>query len=316
LLLATACRPRADEVGQGIPGTPFRRFFTEDRFGRRVSFFLSRPDAVPGALPVVVWVQGTGCSSLFGRAGDRITVRAQALVHDVVRGRALVLAVEKPGVEFLDQQPDPSNSRTCRPDFLREHTLDRWAEAIAASIKAVRKRADVDASGTLVVGASEGGLVAVRVSNVLPDVSHVASLGGGGPVHLFDLAEYMRRRQLDPEKEVFACWQNIVRDPDSTAKFCWGHPYRQLFSFLNTSLIAECLRTRARLYLAHGTADEQNFIAGFDAMHAELAAKGRQAVFDRVEGADHGFELPGQEAPAGLIAELERIVSWFLDSRQ
>lgn len=312
-LLMSACYPRGGaEDGQAIPGTAFRRHFTEDRLGRRISYFLSESIQNGRPVPITVWVQGTGCSSLFGRNGNRITVRSQALLHEAVHGRAWVLAVEKPGVEFLDQQADPADSRTCRPEFLQEHTLDRWGEAIVAAIKTVQRRSGVDASRTLVIGASEGGIVAVRVSNLLPVVSHVASLAGGGPVHLFDLAEFMRRKNLDPEKEVYACWRDLVRDPESTTKFCWGHPYRQLSSFLKTSLIKECLRSPARLYLVHGTADEQNFVAGFDMLRAELAAQGRDAMFERIDGADHGLNVPPQPAPEGLVAVLGRIVDWFL----
>ena len=181
-----------------------------------------------------------------------------------------------------------------------------------AAIQAAQTLGGVDGSRTLVIGASEGGIVAVRVSNLLASVTHVASLGGGGPVHLFDLAEFVRRRGLDADKEVYACWEEIVRDPDSTTKFCWGHPHRQLFSFLKTSLIEECLRSPAKRYLVHGTADEQNFIAGFDMLRAELAAKGRQAVFERIEGAGHSLDRPGQ--PEGLTAVLGRVMEWFLGS--
>jgi dienelactone hydrolase len=312
VLLAAACGHAREDRGEAVPGTAFRRYLTSDRYGRRISVFVARPEAASTALPLVVWVQGTGCSSLFGRSGERFTVRAQALVHEAVRGRAVVMAVDKPGVEFLDQQADPADSSTCRPEFLREHTLERWTEAISASITAVWRQPGVDARRTLVIGASEGGLVAVRVSNVLLGVTHVASLGGGGPSHLFDLAEFMRRRQLDAECEVYGCWQDVLRDPDSVTKFCWGHPYRQLSSFMKTSLVQECLRSPAKLYLVHGTADEQNFVAGFDVLRAELAARGREAVFERIDGADHGLEVAPQVAPEGLVAVLNRVVDWFL----
>jgi pimeloyl-ACP methyl ester carboxylesterase len=312
LVFAAGCQAQGIDGGQAVPGTAFRRHVTEDRLGRRIDFFVSRPDTAGARLPVVVWVQGSGCSSLFGRADDRITVRSQALVHEVVRGRAAVVAVEKPGVHFLDQPPDPADSRTCRPEFLREHTLDRWTEAIVASIKAVHRQAGIDASRTLVIGASEGGLVAVRVSSAFPAVTHVASLAGGGPAHLFDLAEFMRRRHLNPEKEVYDCWADIRREPDTTTKFCWGHPYRELSSFLKTSLIEECVRSHAKLYLVHGTADEQNFVAGFDVLRAELAVRQRPAVFERIDGADHGMNTASQSAPEGLVAVLERIVDWFV----
>jgi dienelactone hydrolase len=312
LVTSAGCRQTVTAGGEAVPGTAFSRYFTVDHFGRRISFFLTRSEGGSRPLPLIVWVQGTGCASLFGRDGNRITVRAQALVNEAARGRAVVLAVDKPGVEFLDQQADAGDSSACRPAFLREHTLDRWAEAIGASIAAARRQPGIDPARTLVIGASEGGLVALRVSNLVRSVTHVASLAGGGPSHLFDLAEFVRRRDLDPEKEVYDCWRDVMREPDSVTKFCWGHPYRQLSSFMKTSLVEECLRSRAKIYLVHGTADEQNFVAGFDVLRAELAARGRDAVFERIEGADHAFTVPPQAPPEGLVAVLGRIIDWYL----
>lgn len=294
-----------------VPGTIFHRYSTVDRFGRTVTFYLSE---APGerAVPLAVFVQGTGCSSHFHRQGDRIVQGAQLLLYDAARGRARVLAVEKPGVQYLDQQANDGDAKTCRPEFLAEHTLERWAVAIADSIKAAQELPGVDHSRTLVAGGSEGGVVAVRVSNVLASVTHAASIAGGGANHLFVLADYVRHKGLDPEVEVYPCWAEILRDPNSTGKFCWGQPYRLWSSLLKTSLIQECLQSRAALYLVHGTADEQSSIAGFDVLRAELAAKGRPAVFDRIEGADHSLGRRGETPGDGLMAAFGRIVDWFV----
>jgi hypothetical protein len=143
----------------------------------------------------------------------------------VARGPARVLAVEKPGVEYLDLPPDDGvDAGACRPEFPAEFTLDRWATTIADAIQAAQKLPGVDSSKTLVMGISEGGIVAMRVSNVSPVVTHTASLSGGGPVYLFHMAEFMRSKGLDAEKEVYGCWSEIVKDPDSITKFCWGRP--------------------------------------------------------------------------------------------
>jgi hypothetical protein len=126
------------------------------------------------------------------------------------------------------------------------------------------------------------------------------------------MAEYMRTKGLDPEKEVYDCWSDILKDPDSAAKFCWGQTYRQWSSFMKTSVIAEALKSHALLYFAHGTADSQQTITGFDVLRAELAAKQRDAVFERIDGADHALDLPGQQVPEGLKAVFGRVVDWFL----
>jgi hypothetical protein len=114
------------------------------------------------------------------------------------------------------------------------------------------------------------------------------------------MAEFMRNKELDAEKEVYACWSDILKDPDSDTKFCWGQTYRQWSSFMKTSVIAEALKSHALLYFVHETADALLSIAGFDALRAELAAKQRDAVFERIDGADHALDLPSQKVPEGL----------------
>ena len=291
---------------------PFRRYVAEGRDGERISFYLSTQQVPSGPVPLIVWVQGTGCSSQFVSVGGRMSRGLQGVLYSVARGRARVLAVEKPGVEFLDDPPDDGDARACRPEFRAEYTLDRWAATIADAIQAAQKLPGVDSSKTLVIGHSEGGIVAMRVSNVSPRVTHAASLSGGGPVYLFHMAEFMRSKGLDAEKEVYACWSGILKDPDSATKFCWGQTHRQWSSFMKTSVIAEALKSHAHLYFAHGTADTQQAIAGFDVLRAELAAKQRDAVFERIDGADHALDLPSQQVPEGLEAVFGRVEDWFL----
>ncbi len=291
---------------------PFRRYVAEGRDGQRITFYLSTQQAPSHPVPRIVWVQGTGCSSQFVSVGGRMSRGLQGVLYSVARSRARILAVEKPGVEFLDDHPDDSDASACRPEFRAEYTLDRWATTIADAIQAGQALPGVNASKTLVIGISEGGIVAMRVANVSSVVTHAASLSGGGPVYLFHMAEFMRSRRLDPEKEVYACWNEILKDPESATKFCWGQTYRQWSSFMKTSVIAEALKSHALLYFAHGTADIQQSIAGFDVLRAELAARQRDAVFEQIEGADHALDLPNQQVPEGLEAVFGPVVDWFL----
>lgn len=320
ILLVLACSislsAGAAESNDGgvVPGTPFHRYSTKDHFGRTITFYLAE-STTNQPLPLAVLVQGTGCFSLFQRKGERIGQGAFILLHNVAHNRVRVLVVEKPGVQFLDTQADPGDATTCRPEFLAEHTLERWTEAINASIKAAQELPGVDRSKTLVIGASEGGVVAVHATNMMPSITHAASIAGGGTNHLFVLAEYMRRKNLDAETEVYDCWAKIVRDPDSTTKTCWGQPYRWWSSLLKTSLIQECLQSRSALYLIHGTADEWTSIAAFDVLRAELAAKGRAAVFERIDGVDHSLIRPGETPGDGFTAAFGRILDWFSQGR-
>jgi pimeloyl-ACP methyl ester carboxylesterase len=302
---------QAAVVDEGPVGDkPFRRYVAQSG-GHRITFYLSNAEPTGVAAPLAVWIPGTGCSSHFQRTGDGIASGLQSVLHSVSNGRARILAVEKPGVQFLDEQSNLGDASTCRPEFRSDFTLERWAETIATAIEVAQNLPGVDRTRTLVIGHSEGGIVAMRVSNVSASVTHAASLSGGGPVYLFHMAEFMRRRALDPEREVYACWDQIVKDPESATRYCWGQTYRQWSSFMKTSIVQEALASHASLYFAHGSADAQNAIEGFDVLRAELAANRRLAVFERIEGADHTLDLPNQLTPAGFQTVFRQVIEWF-----
>jgi pimeloyl-ACP methyl ester carboxylesterase len=285
---------------------------------------VSTPPAKEGAtkLPVVLYVQGSGCQSLFRKVGERVGGGFQTVLALEAKGRARILAVEKPGVKYLDVQlPGTSLEKAAPEEFLKEHTLPRWAEANAAALRAAWTLAGVDPGRTLLVGHSEGGLVAARVAAELPKVTHVASLAGGGPTQLFDFVTNSAAPRPDDKPSdaarrvegVYEEWASIQKDPDSISRFWLGHPYRRWSSFLTHSVTEELLRAKARVYAAAGTRDAVIPVSAHDTLVAELRARGRDITAERLEGADHGFqtaEMPGP--PAGMQAVLGRVLRWFL----
>ena len=113
---------------------PFRRYVAEGKDGQHITFYLSIQQPTSEPVPLIVWIQGTGCSSQFVSVGGRMSRGLQGVLYSVARGRARILTVEKPGVEFLDDPQDDDDARNCRPEFRAEFTLDRWATTIADAI--------------------------------------------------------------------------------------------------------------------------------------------------------------------------------------
>jgi pimeloyl-ACP methyl ester carboxylesterase len=303
-----------EPVGSGVP---FERFVTRDKFGRRITAYLSE-SRLKEHRPLAVFVLGSGCQSLFSKVGDKIAGGLQYVLLDAANNRVRVLVVEKPGVKFLDMPKQPGSSEGASQEFLEEHTLPRWAEAVSAALRAAYTFPDIDSSRTLVLGHSEGGIVAARVAAETPRVTHVASLAGEGPSQLFDLAELARRGDFGSPKAaaikaVYDGWKQIQKDPQSTNRFLWGHPYRRWSSFLASSTEEELARSKARVYLAHGTDDKQSSVLTLDIVHADLLSHGRDVTAERLEGADHGFYSNGEKGyPAGMKAVLSHVVDWFL----
>jgi pimeloyl-ACP methyl ester carboxylesterase len=313
------------EVEAARLGIPYHRYTTKDALGRTITFYLSTlPGKKPAArLPVVLIIPGSGCQSVFQQQGDRVGGGLQNLLLEQAKGRARILIVEKPGVKYLDRPPRPGSAEKASEEFLKEHTLPRWAAANVAALQAVWTLPDVAPGRTLVVGHSEGGIVAARVAAELPGVSHVASLAGGGPTQLFDFVATSARPRPDDKpgdaerraQAVYDEWARIQKDPESISRFWMGHPYRRWSSFLRHSVTEELLRTKARVYVAAGTRDAVIPVAAHDMLVTELRARGRDVTAERVARADHGFQtedMPKKGPPVGMQAVLGRVLDWFL----
>ena len=65
---------------------PFRRYVAEGRDGKRITFYLSTQQAPSHPVPLIVWVQGTGCSSQFVSVGGRMSRGLQGVLYSVARG--------------------------------------------------------------------------------------------------------------------------------------------------------------------------------------------------------------------------------------
>jgi pimeloyl-ACP methyl ester carboxylesterase len=311
--------------GTALPDNlPFERYQVKDARGRTITFYHSKASKAHQKLPVLLYCTGSGCQSVFTKEGERISAGVQGFILQVVKGRAHVVVVEKPGVKFLDRAKAPGSSEGGSREYLRDCTPQSWADANIAALRAAWQFPHVDKARTLVLGMSEGGLIAALVAAEVPQVSHVAILSCGGPTQLFDaLISAVRPRPGDRpgdgakrRQAAVAEWAEIRADPDSITKFWMGHPYRRWSSFLKTNTTAALLRAKARVYLAHGTEDRAVPVESHDACEAELLVQGRAVTAERLEGLDHSF-LPSNAAPdrgSVELAELvKRIALWFFE---
>lgn len=304
---------------ESVPGQPYEKFSTRDRFRREIIFYLSTAAGGGNSLPLVAFVEGSGCRSRFEERGSKILpAGGHIVVADVFRDKARVLVVEKPGVKYLSQPPDGCKDLA---EFNREHTLERWTEANEAAIRAARKLPQISKGKTLVVGHSEGGLVACRVARDLPEiVTHVSTVAGGGGSQLFDIVSLARNGEFfdkvspDPEQRVQYVldeWKAIQADPTSAEKFFFGFAYRRWSSFLASSPIEELSAAQAKIYIAQGTADKAVDPASADLLYAQLIAKNKQVIYDRVENANHSFRIKDKPKVDGWQELFERISKWF-----
>jgi pimeloyl-ACP methyl ester carboxylesterase len=296
---------------------PFERFTVEDNLNRKITAYLStRPtENKEKKLPLILFIGGSGCQSVWMNYQGKINGGLQELIYHLVKGRARVLVVEKPGVKFLDAPEHPGSAEEGSKEFLEEHTLSRWTEANMAALKAVMSKPEIDLTRIMVVGHSEGGDVAALIAAMIPAITNVAPLGCGGVTQLFDLAELARSNAAEGQKEaaaheIFDNWAKILKKPNSIDDFWMGHPYRRWSTFIPHSIVDDLKRTKAKIYLAQGTEDQSSSVVGFDVMFAELLAQGRDVTAERIEGGGHSFNVNGDSR--GIETVFRNVVEWFL----
>lgn len=302
-----------------VPRQPYLRFFTKDKYERKITFYISE---VTGAakLPLVVYVQGSGANSHFIIHNEQlIPVNGHIFITESLNNKARLLIVEKPGVTYLDNPREPQKNGA----FNTEHSLEKWCEAIEASIKATIRSGLADSSKILVIGHSEGGLVACKVAKDLSGlVSHVANLAGGGASQLYDLLALARKGSLfknisdDPAARVQYVldeWKNIQAEPFNTNKFFLGFSYLRWSGFMQTSCVEQLENSKAKILIVQGFKDENLDPASADQLYAHLLSKRKNVTYHRLENADHSFKDHTKPNENGWKTEMEKILAWFFE---
>ena len=308
LVLAGLLLAAAQAAAERVPGTRFERLNATDGLGRSITYYLSDSST---AKPLALVIQGSGCSALFRPLPDG--AMSAVGYHNVFRSvgddRYRVLAVEKPGALTTAEAPVGGTAESCPAAFLEEHTVERWAEALTAVLAAARKLTDIVGGRTLVIGHSEGGVLAARLARLDRQVSHAALLASPGPDPAEELILWGEGRKR-PRADTVSLIARIRAAPDSTTDLSLGHPHRRWTSFLAADPVADLMASSARVFASQGEADANWPVAAHDALVARLRAGGREVMALRLPGADHSLNRPGQKPPEGMIEVFRAIRDW------
>lgn len=258
------------------PPEPFERHFVDDRFQRKITFYLERnPAAVK--LPLAVFILGSGSASNF-LVRDGRTLHAHRSFLKALDGRARLLVVEKAGVSFGSQPTRAGTALGSSEEFRREHTFDRWVEAISAAIGAARNLDGIDPARTLVAGHSEGAIVAAGVAAQNPFVTHVACLATNGATQLYTFLREARLGRFDSLGKtsdlqvagLLEKWQDIRRHANDPNRLWLGHAYPRWASFMSRSVLEELPQTGAQIFIANGGEDGADPAASITARHLAI----------------------------------------------
>lgn len=299
----------------------FLRDFPYDKYELNTSedsltFYLSVTPS-KDKLPLIVYIQGSGTNSLFTERDGKIRPESGHISWcRIAKEKCRVLIVEKPGIKYL--QAGQSKS------FDKKFSLESWSNRIVNTINYVTQNEKINTDKILIVGHSEGGIVASRVAGLLNDkASNVAIMAGEGPSQLYSLYKFAddgtffntQEHNMPISKERIDYlehkWQEILKDPNNTNKKFWGFTYLRWSSMLKTSVIDELSNFNGKILFIQGTADKNVYPESATVAYTSLLSKGRKVELEIVENADHSFNIKDNPNVDGWKMTIQKIIDWF-----
>ncbi|MBI3715891.1 MAG: alpha/beta fold hydrolase [Betaproteobacteria bacterium] len=312
--------PTARTIAEFPEKFPYRAYDTADALGRTIHFYLTDADARDDR-PLILVLQGSGCSSNFTLREGQVGAGWHTFVRRADKNRAQVLVVEKPGVTLFDRPANPGGAVDCSAEFRREQTGERWLAALTAAMSAAIELRGATPKTLLVIGHSEGAVFAPRLALLDKRVTHVASLAATPVSQLHDFFDMAtsgegfiakrpggKREHID---RVLDAWQAVSTEPDSEVKQVFGHAHRYWADKFAPFDFSKLAVTSAKFFVAYGDRDENSSPRTMDAFAIELLIRHRDLTWLRIEGADHGFAQPGGPSGSGMAPVIEQAVAWF-----
>jgi dipeptidyl aminopeptidase/acylaminoacyl peptidase len=290
--------------------TPIERREIKDGTGRSITYFIGHPKH---PAPLVLMIEGSGCVPVmhFGASPDETYTTLFDFLPFAAEGNFTVMAVEKPFTGMVGRE-QPGTALSCSPAFNADFTAESWLAALRAALTDARRQPWVDQSRTMVIGESEGAVMASLLAGHDNSITDVALIGGSGTTQLFDFVAFAYRRCADVSpclSQIQSQVAAIKADPTSSTLFAWGHPYKRWSSFFQVDPSEELLRSSARVYLVFGTSDDAVPPLSEEIAVAKLTAAGRDVTVRRVPNGAHNLSQMGDHS--NIDNEYRKILAWF-----
>lgn len=292
-----------------IAGTPFERKVVEDNSGRAITYYMSKPKAA--AAPIMLMIQGSGCAPVLKLQPGGATSSVFNLEKYASEGKFTVIAVEKP---FAGVNPPLGSAQGCSDAFNADFTAESWGNALLAALKDARKAPWVDRRRTLVFGSSEGAVMSSVLAAADPTITDVVFVSGSGTTQLFDFVAQAYRGCFDASaclKDIERSVAAIQRDPHSSTALAWGHPHKRWTSFFAIDPGELLLKSKARVYIAIGTADDSVPAISQELVAVKLLLGRRDVTVRRVPDGTHSLNPRGARNWDVLDREQRGALDWF-----
>ena len=260
-IIAFSLSASAGEAAHGIEAFQFKD-------GGEAIYYSIQPDHAETIETVVFFYGGSGCVSwkkYLPTFANEMGIKAKYLALNKRHVGDAGSSLDQCGVSFHEQ----NNPRQWMSDYM---------EFISTTLKQMPARP----RNVVLVGISEGGMVAARVARARNDITHLIVIGDGGWSMRDNLGVLM-----GPEV-VSRGWSEIASDPNSIEKSWLGNPFRYWFDVLDYSPMGDYLALEIPVIIAMGERDRSIPSASALDVQKHATAAGKKNIGVVIyPGADH-----------------------------
>lgn len=190
----------------------------------------------------IFFVSGSGCASIKHRLSPFFEP-----IHGKVN--ATVFALQKRAIDQENRTGSACSADFRKTDYIGQSIADQ-REFINTQLATL----PVKPKAVVLLGASEGAVVAAKIANADRRITHLGMIGGGGTTVRENLKALSRSTWYlrNPETE----FANIARDPNNTDAKVWGHSYKYWSSLLDIDIGNELMQLDIPIVAGMGDMDE------------------------------------------------------------
>jgi len=240
VLVQTGCSTMPDVVAEQTLPVRGESFHFRDKADAR--FYRLELGIENSSEIAIFFISGSGCASIKHRLSP---------FFEPIRGKvnATVFALQKRAIDEENRTGSACSAAFRKTDYIEQSVADQ-REFIDTQLA----KLSVKPTAVVLMGASEGAVVAAKIANADGRITHLGLIGGAGTTVRENLQALSRSTWYlrNPEKG----FAEIARDPGNTDAKVWGHSYKYWASLLDIDIGNELMQLDIPIVAAMGEKDE------------------------------------------------------------
>jgi predicted esterase len=280
--------------------------------------------------PLLVFLGGSGLEPTFKfNNADKQVYYTGFYRFTKYQDKYHIAFINKAGIPLYDTVQN-SNEHYKATQFAEENnTMDWRSESASKAIDYLVKVLQVDTSNIIVVGHSQGGLVAPKVALLNKKVKKVVMMSCNSLDHIYDRILLARQQALNNQMSyeeaqyvvdsLLNVQREIYKSPHSTKQTFWEEPYNKWYSYSKETPLENMIKLNLPILLiASGRDVDGSYIANTDYAALEFIRKGKQNLTYKVyPNYDHIYSETtrkfGEEIGLGFKANnvIDDVFKWL-----